>query len=360
MRGISKSSQQGIVIALVLVTAQAWASPTDLCLRSLNSKEKKESLYKQELLNRFGYRRAEVQPLKIDMPGLEIASLTDATGATGATLFYFGKSVVAAYDSRGGSVAAVETTLLDSGSYDPTIDGIVFAGGSIMGLEATTGVRKHIFNERSRQASSFDFIPSVPGAVVYDFSGRTELAQDPLVYPDREMGEALFLSKKPGEFLLGRAGAGTSTTANKVSEPIFSGQGAAVMMTPYGRVFVAVALNPAGNVMFTRQGLAKTKAQRAQPGHNTTLSIVITEQSLDRNALKRLATSVHTSMARFIHPFHTYTDGDIMFAVSLGRKDPPVSRLRQDEAEEEITAAAYDLIGEAIRRSVLVANGLPF
>src|SRR3989344_7919027 len=92
------------------------------------------------------YEETKVVPFH--MPGLEIASVSDPTLSTGATLFFFPKGAHANFDARGGSVAAVETTLLEEGSYSNLIDGIAFAGGSTMGLAAADGVRSRIFKDR--------------------------------------------------------------------------------------------------------------------------------------------------------------------------------------------------------------------
>ena len=58
------------------------------------------------------------------------------------------------------------------------------------------------------------------------------------------------------------------------------------------------------------------------PG-NTTLTVVVTNQRLDRIILRQLGRQIHTSMARAIQPFHTTLDGDVLFAVSTQEVDNP-------------------------------------
>ena len=70
-----------------------------------------------------------------------------------------------------------------------------------------------------------------------------------------------------------------------------------------------------------RSGTAESKRRRApepasEPGGNTTLSLVVTNQALSYRELQRLAMQTHTSMARAIHPFHTEHDGDLLFAAT--------------------------------------------
>ena len=305
----------------------------------------------------IGYRG--ISPLAFDLPGLEVASLTDPTLSTGATLFHFPRGAKANFDARGGSVAAVELQLLEEGSYANTIDGIVFAGGSTMGLGVTDGVRRVLFRERSAGASAFDAIPSVPGAVVYDFGTRVAEHHDKLVYPDAALGELLMARRQAGLFHLGRAGAGATTTVNKLGARVWGGQGAAFAEYPWGRVFVAVVLNAVGDIVKDGRSVAREYPPVAdtgeapatvEPGKNTTLSIVVTDVDLDRNQLKRLSVALHTSMAGMIRPFHTYGDGDINFAVSLGRR-----RVNEEE-EFDLGLRAAELMSQAIEASVRTAN----
>ncbi len=306
--------------------------------------------------------------LKLEMGNIKVASVQDSTQSTGATLFYFPEGATIAVDARGGSVASSETTLFAPGSYDAKVDGLVFSGGSTLGLASGDGVRKAIYDARSGGASAFDAIASVPTAVVYDFGGRVLPHNDPLVTPDHNLGKKLY-DNLGDTFPIGRAGAGTSTTANKILENggrVFGGQGAAVVETPYGKVFASVALNPHGNV-FSEAGEGvhdwlKGKAWKAlsadedsaTPGKNTTLSMVAFEADLDRNQLQRMATTVHTSMAESIRPFQTYTDGDVHFSLSLHQRALPDGD--RFAMEETLQNAARQAMKQAIEASISTAN----
>ncbi|MCB0350354.1 MAG: P1 family peptidase, partial [Bdellovibrionales bacterium] len=261
------------------------------------------------------------------------------------------------FDARGGSVASIETTLLEEGSYSNEVDGIVFAGGSTMGLAATDGVRKRIFDVRARQATEFDFIPSVPGAVVFDYGGRIHPKMDRYAYPDSKLGEKLMDNLSSDTFLVGRTGAGLNVTSSKISQPIWGGQGFKYLEFNGGiKIIVATVVNSGGNIILPdgkmlNQDLKsernpdhdKISHLKPKPGQNTTLSIVITNVPLDRNALKRLSVMVHTSMAAVIRPFHTPTDGDILFAVSV-----PDNKLRASVDETGLALAASEMMAEAI------------
>ncbi len=301
--------------------------------------------------------------LDFDLPGLLVSSREDRTKSTGATLFMFPEGAEVAYDARGGSVASSETSLFDQGSYSASIDAVVFAGGSTLGLAAGDGVRNALFRQRVAQGEAeFDAIPSVPTAVVYDFCGRSCAHNDRTVTPDHVLGAKL-LDSVGQSFRVGRAGAGVSTTANKVDEnnTFYGGQGAAVGEYSWGKVFVAVVLNPVGDVQIGGQSYSTKLNQKlpgggkVKPGKNTTLSIVVTDVPLDRNQLKRLSVQLHTSMGGSIVPFHTYSDGDINFAVSTRKgKKPKTDQL--EDIEFQIANAASKLMKQAIEQSVEVAN----
>lgn len=317
--------------------------------------------------------------IPFDMPGLQVATVNDSSLSTGSTLFYFPRGAHASFDSRGGSVASIETTLLEEGSYSNQIDAVVFSGGSTMGLAATDGVRRVLYQQR-QNGESFDFIPSVPGAVVYDFGFRLAPINNQRLYPDSEMGAKLMENLDSNTFPVGRVGAGVNTTCAKICNPRWGGQGMAsgsINLEIAGkktnaRIFTAVVLNPVGDIVEGQKSISqsykeivpktlesdsgkidKNSLVSMHMGHkkNTTLSIVVTDFSLDRNQLRRIAVMVHTSMAAHIYPFHGSTDGDILFAVTTGKN------LQAPEGiEEAIAMEASKLMGEAIRRSVDQSN----
>lgn len=303
------------------------------------------------------------EQISFSHPGMKIASQVDSTSSTGATLFYFPKGAYANFDSRGGSVASIETTLLEEGGYSPWVDGIIFSGGSTMGLSASGGVRRRIFEQRlqGRKEAKFDMIPAVPGAVVYDFGGRYAPFQNQVVYPDEALGASLMDHLSENTFFAGRAGAGISTTFNKVGKRRFGGQGLAQAKKDGVLITAAVVLNPGGNV-FLPNGesyadgfeIADPQVKEPAPKENTTLSIVVVDAPLGRSQLKRLAVMVHTAMARQIHPFHSPTDGDILFAVSTSGNGTDQSSWNSKVSK--MGQAAAEVMASAIYQSVRSAN----
>jgi len=94
-------------------------------------------------------------------------------------------------DVRGGSPGLI-------GGYE-RVDAVCFAGGSLYGLEAATGVAAEIL--AARGTAVWGSIACVSGAIIYDFGVRQNL-----IYPDKALGRAAFLSAKAGRFPLGQRG----------------------------------------------------------------------------------------------------------------------------------------------------------
>jgi hypothetical protein len=99
--------------------------------------------------------------LDVDFPGLEIGIAEYAEGPTGCTVFAFGRTVSLHVDVRGGSPGVI-------GDGFPVIDAICLAGGSIYGLEASTGVTAELF-ARKGYSTQWNDIQLVAGGIIFDY-----------------------------------------------------------------------------------------------------------------------------------------------------------------------------------------------
>jgi L-aminopeptidase/D-esterase-like protein len=283
--------------------------------------------------------------LEFDFPSLHIGVAEYEEGPTGATVFYFPNGGMAAVDARGGSVASFNTERLRLGYDRPSIYAVCFAGGASYGLEASSGVLAELFARREYR-TDWASIPTVCGAVVYDFRNR----HSP-VYPDKELGRAALRSAVPGHFPLGARGAGRFVHAGKLLGPPYmeqAGQGGAFAQIGETRLAVFTVVNAVGALMDRsgkvvcgnrdpetgarsafgqdlREGVAERKRSISHstepPPGNTTLTLVATNQRMNYRELQRLAIQAHTGMARAIDPFHTEHDGDLLFAVTTAEVD---------------------------------------
>jgi L-aminopeptidase/D-esterase-like protein len=82
---------------------------------------------------------------------------------------------------------------------------------------------------------------------------------------------------------------------------------------------------------------------------HTTLVVVMTNAKLDKVQTTKVAQMAHDGLARAINPVHTQLDGDLVFALSVGRKRADLNSLG---------TAAAEVTAEAIVRAVEAAQGL--
>jgi 6-aminohexanoate-oligomer endohydrolase len=266
--------------------------------------------------------------LEFDFPALEVGIAEYAEGPTGCTVFHFpnGGATVAC-DVRGG----MPGVFMEGDGYT---DAVCFAGGSLNGLEACTGVAAELWARRGYGLR----MSLVRGAIIWDFGRR-----DNTVCPDKVLGRAALQAAKTGEFLMGRRGAGCSAGVGSGLglQGESAGQGGAFRTVSATKIAVFCVVNALGCIV-DRQGqvvrgnLDKTTGTRHHPrerleqiaaegadsaGHptrNTTLTLLVTNQKLEQVYLTQLARQVHSSMARAIQPFHTPSDGDVLFAATTG------------------------------------------
>ena len=255
--------------------------------------------------------------LTFDFPGLEVGVAEYEDGPTGCTVFHFPKVASLAIDVRGGSPGI-------NGQHLEVINAICFAGGSLYGLEASTGVAAELFARRGYSTKWTD-IALVSGAIIFDFGARQTS-----IYPDKELGRAAVRAMRPGWFPLGPRGAGRSATASHGDGAELAGQGGAYRERDVTKVLAFVVVNAYGCIVDRSGRIVRGHPAPPVPGRvapeftaNTTLSLVITNQKLDHVQLRSIGRQVHASMARGIQPFHARWDGDVSYAVSTGEVANP-------------------------------------
>jgi L-aminopeptidase/D-esterase-like protein len=87
---------------------------------------------------------------------------------------------------------------------------------------------------------------------------------------------------------------------------------------------------------------------------NTTLAVVATDVRLEKSDLRRVAIMAQDGLARAIRPVHTPFDGDIVYALSTGRREPG----DPDMTVARIGAAAADCVARAVARGVFEAKAI--
>ena len=271
--------------------------------------------------------------LEYDFDSFKVGIAEYPDGPTGTTVFHFPQGARAAIDIRGGAPGVI-------GDYG-FVHAVSLAGGSLFGLEAASGVAAGLLAKNGYKAN-WEAIPLVSGGIIFDFGPRNNS-----IYPDKRLGRTALENAVSNRFPLGARGAGISATVGKSvgfdgSEP--AGQGAAFRETGGIKVFACVVLNAMGAVV-DRSGqvvrghldqetgerigfmaaiermIEEAEASMQTPPGNTTLTVVVTNQSTNRFSMDQIARQIHSSMARAIQPFQTDSDGDTLWFVSTNEVD---------------------------------------
>jgi hypothetical protein len=160
--------------------------------------------------------------IRFNWPMLRTGTAEYREGPTGVTVFRFDRKVLGAVDVRG-EPATANTDFLRLGRDIPTLDAVVFSGGSFYGLESTTAVATAIKDDQLRTGALGD-VAHVTGAIIYDLGDR-RLNE---VYPDKRLAQAAFRGARESVFRVGSAGAGRSAkTGYFFGLNAYSGQGGA-------------------------------------------------------------------------------------------------------------------------------------
>lgn len=308
-----------------------------------------------------------------DVPGILVGHATDAVALTGCTVVLCGTDAVGGVDIRGSATGSCELDTLHPGHVAGNVHAIVLSGGSAFGLETTCGVRNLLEKRGVGYNAGVTHVPIVPGAILFDLAiGSAH------VRPTREMGEKAAFAASPGPVAEGNAGAGTGATVGKIfgmKQAMKSGIGTASLTLGSGVVVAAlVAVNALGDVIDPAAsgrivaGARKSPASREfansaavmrhglnppGSGGHTVIGIVATNARLDRVQTNKLAALGSLGVARTISPVNTMADGDITFAISLGKERATV---------DEVGVAAAEAMAMAVLRAVRsakTAGGIP-
>ena len=304
------------------------------------------------------------------VPGVRAGHWTDPEGLTGCTVVLPPPGTVASGVVRGGAPGTRETDLLRPGMLVETVHAILLTGGSAFGLAAADGVMAYL-EERGIGFEVGDVrVPIVPAAVLFDLG-----VGDPLARPGPQAGRAACEAAEAGgggDLAEGSVGAGTGATVAKIRGPAFGLKGGVGTSSREDGDLVVGALaavNALGEVV-DQEGtvIAGSRAPETESGSrdaddgagtpdppgpgpgNTTLVVVATNATLNKERAHLLAQAAHEGISAAIKPAHTIWDGDTAFALATGE-------LEADQ--RAIEAMAVDAVSDAIRRGTLAATGVP-
>jgi len=301
----------------------------------------------------------------------QIGNWTDPQGLTGCTVILCPPGTSGSCEVRGFAPGTRETALLAPEKHVNEVHAILLTGGSAFGLAATDGVMTYLRRQGIGYRTPWASVPIVPAAVIYDLGvGRSD------VYPTRGSGYAACIDAATNNNWQARGaiGAGTGATVGKWAGPQYQmkgGLGIANIQLDELNVIAVAVVNAVGDVVIDNGTIiagaraadgaflaaadpsARFKAfvrpfnTQASAGTNTTIVVALTNVSLQKTELFRIAQRMHDGIARAIVPSHTSFDGDTTFALSHGTIHAPL-----DLVAELAVSATAEAIRDAVRERI--------
>lgn len=298
---------------------------------------------------------------------LKIGNAENAAAGTGCTVLLFGEDgAPAGLDVRGGGPASRESELLKPLAAAQAIHAILLSGGSAFGLDAAGGVMRYLEERNIGFDVGVTKVPLVCQSCLFDLT-----VADPYTRPDQAMAYAACEGAQAGNYRDGNFGAGTGATVGKLlgmERCMKSGIGSYAVQIGELKVGAVVAVNALGDIYDWKNGkkiaglLAEdhktflSTEETAFAGYevvenkfvgNTTIGVILTNAKFPKSSLCKIAGMAHDGYARAIRPVHTTSDGDSIYAVSLGEL----------EADQDVVGAlSAQVMAEAILRGVQAAQ----
>ncbi len=302
------------------------------------------------------------------LPGIRIGHASDFRGLTGCTVVLCESGAVCGVDIRGSAAGTRELAPCLPGHLVDRIHAILLTGGSAFGLDAARGVMKYLEARGIGFPAGKTRIPIVPAAVVFDLNLGSAKAR-----PDE--GMALSACRTASRFVVeGSLGAGTGATVGKLNGVACATKGGVgfqsrllsggvmvqalcvvnafgdVLDPSTGEILAGARASPASfDFVGTAERMFQGEVRKRFGATNTTLVVVSTNAALDKLGATKVAQMAHDGLARAIRPVHTQFDGDLVFALSLGKKRADLNALG---------TAAAEVTAQAIIRAVKNARGL--
>jgi len=311
-------------------------------------------------------------PNPLTVIGIKVGHYTDKEAITGCTVILCERGAVAGVDVSGSAPGTRETDVLRPGNLVEKVQAVVLSGGSAFGLDAASGVMKYLEERGVGHETRAGLVPIVPAAIIFDLAiGSSEIR------PGAEAGYQACLAATDAEVAEGCVGAGTGATVGKIlgmERATKGGLGVASQELANGVVVAALmVVNAFGDVIDAKTGkviagprrpngegflstaelLRKGKFGRNVPSSNTIIGVVATNAQLNKEQANKLAQMAQVGIARTIDPCRTMYDGDVIFALSCGKKKVDINALG---------SVAAKVVAMAIIRAVLQAEtmaGIP-
>ena len=180
--------------------------------------------------------------------GITAGHFTNLMDGTGCTVVIAEEGAIGGVDVRGGSPGTRETDLLRPLHRVEHVHAISLSGGSAFGLEAASGIMRHLAEKGVGLQVAGAIIPIVASAILFDLG-----MLNPSAFPSVEDGRAACMGASLDPLPQGTVGAGTGATVGKVlgiDRAVKSGIGSSCIQLPSGpKVAALVAVNAIGGIV---------------------------------------------------------------------------------------------------------------
>jgi L-aminopeptidase/D-esterase-like protein len=269
--------------------------------------------------------------------GISVGHESDLEGGTGVTVIIFEKPAIGSADISGMATSTRQIDSLEIMHPGTSVHALCLSGGSAFGLDAAGGVVKYLEDKGVGLDLYVTRLPVVPTAVIYDLSFMNAKAR-----PTKEMAFKACTSANSEPVEQGSIGAGTGATCGKLRGVLNStktglgssyikgfggvGIGALVVANPFGDIFndngeiIAGARDEKGFLDTARAIASGENRSSLGSSSNTTLCVLVTDAYLDKISALQVARMAGNGLSRHISPFNTPFDGDMIFCLSIGKK----------------------------------------
>lgn len=290
-----------------------------------------------------------LEPINInEIEGFSIGHWTDLAAGTGCTAIVAERGATGGVDVRGAAPASRETDLLKPENTVDSVHAVMLSGGSAFGLEAASGAAVELERRGIGLPVGPTVVPIVCSSCLFDLAFG-----DPFTRPDVEAGiravaDALDNHDPSAPAPEGNVGAGTGATVGKLLGPdhaMKGGLGARAFKLGDLKVGAISAVNACGNVVDPSTSKPIAGMRAAADGTqiidmeemalaaaedmkmpldrtNTTISCIITNASLTKAQATKIAQMAADAYAHTIRPTHTTNDGDTVYVLASGEKQP--------------------------------------
>jgi L-aminopeptidase/D-esterase-like protein len=280
-----------------------------------------------------------------DIEGIKVGHASDFKGYTGCTVILCEKGAVCGIDVRGSASGTRQVDALGVSHIVEQIHGILLAGGSSFGLDASSGVARYLEEKNVGFDVGVARIPIVPSAVIFDLGFG-----NPKARPTPEMGYEACLRELPRAM---KGGLGTSSLSMpdglKVAALVVVNAFGDIIDNVTGKIIVGLRKAEDSSEFANTVKQIKEGATKKQFGIvNTTLGVVATNAIFNKREITKIAQMAQGGLIKTISPVHTTFDGDLVFALATGELEADINK---------VGVLAEFVLAEAIKRAVKKADG---